>query len=482
MTRERRERTTISCTTPATISRPPATQLWQALSGKRNTTRMSRSQPMPTATFPSTAPTAHIEVTVGGQTYTLNLVPGTTNYGLLTPIPSSTWNGSGASNNWSTAANWVGSTFNANSPLVFAGRHAIDTQQRFHRVAFNIQRNDLQRRSRPSSSAAMRSISAETSSTTAPPFRPSTSPWHCCKIQTSTPPRAAPGPSAAAISGNFTLTKLGSHTLTLTGANNYSDGTNVNSGTLAIGSSTALPANSAVTVTGPAVLQLNPGIGVQTLASLSLPGNGKIDLNNNDIIVHNGDAVNIPLQLKAGFNAGSGYWNGSSGIVSTAAANDTSFLTTLGYRQSDGTPFDNVNTAATDFLVKYTYYGDADLNGVINGADYQQIDNGFGQHLTGWFNGDFNYDGVVDGTDFALIDNTFNQNRRNWGQSPSGDAGHFDWVNSSATENTAGSGELEPSRTRADVAWFAGNWRTWFWGRLSKKHSKDTLRTYQLPP
>jgi hypothetical protein len=59
--------------------------------------------------------------------------------------------------------------------------------------------------------------------------------------------------------------------------------------------------------------------------------------------------------------------------------------------------------------VKYTYYGDADLSGTINGADYAQIDNGFGNDLTGWANGDFNYDGVVDGTDYSLIDNTFNQ-------------------------------------------------------------------------
>jgi hypothetical protein len=62
-----------------------------------------------------------------------------------------------------------------------------------------------------------------------------------------------------------------------------------------------------------------------------------------------------------------------------------------------------------DSLVKYTYYGDADLSGAIDGADYHQIDVGFGMHLTGWYNGDFNYDGIVDGADYALIDNTFNE-------------------------------------------------------------------------
>jgi hypothetical protein len=135
----------------------------------------------------------------------------------------------------------------------------------------------------------------------------------------------------------------------------------------------------------------------------------KLDLTNNALIVHNGNLSAITNQLKTGFNAGSGYWNGTGGIISTAAASDTRHLTTLGSRLSDGTVFDGVNTTTTDVLVKYTYYGDADLNGTVNGADYQQIDNGFGMHLSGWSNGDFNYDGVVDGSDYSLIDNTFNQ-------------------------------------------------------------------------
>ena len=62
-----------------------------------------------------------------------------------------------------------------------------------------------------------------------------------------------------------------------------------------------------------------------------------------------------------------------------------------------------------DVLIKYTYFGDANLDGTLNGADYQQIDMGFGMGLTGWQNGDFNYDGVINGADYALLDNTFNQ-------------------------------------------------------------------------
>jgi hypothetical protein len=136
---------------------------------------------------------------------------------------------------------------------------------------------------------------------------------------------------------------------------------------------------------------------------------GTLDLTSNDLIVHGGNITNIANQLKMAFNAaGHGYWNGSAGITSSAAAADTTHLTTLGYG-TGGSTFDGLSTIATDVLVKYTYYGDANLDGTVNGADYTQIDMGYGMHLTGWQNGDFNYDGVVDGSDYSLIDNTFNQ-------------------------------------------------------------------------
>jgi hypothetical protein len=71
--------------------------------------------------------------------------------------------------------------------------------------------------------------------------------------------------------------------------------------------------------------------------------------------------------------------------------------------------FDGQPVSTTDVLVKYTYYGDANLDGVVDGSDYSLIDNGFLTHATGWFNGDFNYDGVIDGSDYTLIDNAFDR-------------------------------------------------------------------------
>jgi hypothetical protein len=65
--------------------------------------------------------------------------------------------------------------------------------------------------------------------------------------------------------------------------------------------------------------------------------------------------------------------------------------------------FDN-----TTVLVKYTYYGDTDFNGVVNFDDYSRIDSGFNGHKSGWLNGDFDGNGVVNFDDYSLIDLAFN--------------------------------------------------------------------------
>jgi hypothetical protein len=66
-----------------------------------------------------------------------------------------------------------------------------------------------------------------------------------------------------------------------------------------------------------------------------------------------------------------------------------------------------VSVAGGDTLVMYTYAGDANLDGIISGDDYFQIDSAVSQGASGWFNGDFNYDGVVNGDDYFLIDSNF---------------------------------------------------------------------------
>jgi autotransporter-associated beta strand protein len=254
------------------------------------------------------------------------------------------------------------------------------------------------------------------------------------------------------------LTKTGLGIMSLSASNGYTGDTNINAGTLILTETGTLASaniniNSGgtftlgATTTGlslirnlTSVVNVNSG-GLMTVAAptaqtarqlvvftggLNIAGSigawtGTVDITSNDLDIPGGNLTTINDQVKSGFNAAAGgYWNGT-GITSTTAANDSTYLTAVGVIVNNdghgnaiygsGTTlglFDGYNPALTDVLVKYTYYGDANLDGVVDGSDYSLIDNGFNNHLTGWFNGDFNYDGVVDGSDYTLIDNTYN--------------------------------------------------------------------------
>jgi hypothetical protein len=158
----------------------------------------------------------------------------------------------------------------------------------------------------------------------------------------------------------------------------------------------------AVLVTGS--LNMSTG-GVDSAGNMA--GGSIIDLNANDMIITSGSIAGVNPFLASGDNGGT--WNGS-GIQSSAAATDTTFLTALGSLQNNGlySSFDGVTNIASAVLIKYTYYGDADLNGKVDGSDYSRIDNGVLTSGTGWSNGDFNYDGSLNGSDYTLLDNAYN--------------------------------------------------------------------------
>ncbi|MEI8195928.1 MAG: dockerin type I domain-containing protein, partial [Phycisphaerae bacterium] len=58
----------------------------------------------------------------------------------------------------------------------------------------------------------------------------------------------------------------------------------------------------------------------------------------------------------------------------------------------------------TDVVLKYTYLGDINLDGMVTADDFAQLDANYLKHLSNatWLMGDFNYDGVIDYRDFAL--------------------------------------------------------------------------------
>jgi hypothetical protein len=157
---------------------------------------------------------------------------------------------------------------------------------------------------------------------------------------------------------------------------------------------------------------------VLTTATLSVTGSGKLDLNDNDLIVdYTGASPMATIQALINAARNGGAWNGA-GLTSTTAGANAQHNTTLGameatdYATAHGGPFDGQPLDSTAVVVKYTYYGDADFNGKVNFDDYVRTDNGFNNHRTGWVNGDFDGNGTVNFDDYVLIDLAFNTPER----------------------------------------------------------------------
>ena len=195
--------------------------------------------------------------------------------------------------------------------------------------------------------------------------------------------------------------------------------------------------------------------GLLQLDSLALDPTAKLDLANNALLVHNGSVATLSALAKTGLA-------GTAGLVSSTAAANASHNTAVGVVANTapgGSPlygsgttlglFNGVSPVASDVLVRYTYYGDTNLDGKVDGSDYARVDAGFLAKgaLTGWYNGDFNYDGKVDASDYTLIDNAFNTQTTNLATSadPAG-------LSAAATDEVAPVTAAVPEPASAGVA------------------------------
>jgi hypothetical protein len=70
---------------------------------------------------------------------------------------------------------------------------------------------------------------------------------------------------------------------------------------------------------------------------------------------------------------------------------------------ADGVFAGTTGTFAIAWFATPPLLGDANLDGVVNSADYNALMTGFADGLSGWANGDFNGDGVVNADDWALF-------------------------------------------------------------------------------
>jgi hypothetical protein len=154
------------------------------------------------------------------------------------------------------------------------------------------------------------------------------------------------------------------------------------------------------------------GTGMVT-KSLTVSGAGRLNVDTNFLIVDYASASRLDDVSDDIASARNGEaWDGPG--ITSAAAPAAGGITTLGVAEAadalgigpgQTALFNGVTVDATAVLVKYTYGGDANLDGFVTGDDYSAIDFGIlVPGAAGWLNGDFNYDGAVTGDDYAAID------------------------------------------------------------------------------
>jgi Calx-beta domain/FG-GAP-like repeat/FG-GAP repeat len=146
-----------------------------------------------------------------------------------------------------------------------------------------------------------------------------------------------------------------------------------------------------------------------------------LNLNDNDMIVdYAAGAGNIsPLGGWNRWNYGGiaamvAYGNPYDGTgILTTQPDALAGLTTLGIGEasqilgitgSQNAVFSGQTVDSTTVLIRYTYRGDANLDGKINVDDYGRVDFNVSLGVTGWYNGDFNYDGKINVDDYGIID------------------------------------------------------------------------------
>jgi autotransporter-associated beta strand protein len=171
----------------------------------------------------------------------------------------------------------------------------------------------------------------------------------------------------------FGITKVGTGTQILSGTNTYTGVTTVQAGTLQLNGSGA----QAPVLTGTGGADIQGGKMVFDYSGGSSPAPGP---------------TGIQALLTASYNGGA--WNTGQFISTTADAAHG-----LGW----------ADDSVSQLTVAYTWYGDASLDGSVDGTDLGLLIANYNGTGKVWSQGDFNYDGSIDGTDLGLLIANYNQ-------------------------------------------------------------------------
>jgi hypothetical protein len=157
---------------------------------------------------------------------------------------------------------------------------------------------------------------------------------------------------------------------------------------------------AALNLSGSAIARLAPN-GNRTLVvdSLSLSASSNLDLTDNDLVVNNGSYSVIRELVRAGF--------GNSTGISSSTASSSQTLALFDNAHVGGGNWNGIPIGANAVVAKFTYFGDANIDGQVTGDDYTVIDanlNTAPPPGIEWLRGDMNRDGAITGDDYTVID------------------------------------------------------------------------------
>jgi hypothetical protein len=165
----------------------------------------------------------------------------------------------------------------------------------------------------------------------------------------------------------------------------------------------ALQQNS-VTINSTGSVKVTGG-SANAIDSLTINGSGKLDLTNVELIVNYAPGTQASVDaairgyLVSGYNGGTWTGAGIDSSIAALPANNSAYG--IGY--ADGADDVVTGLSSGQIEVKYTLYGDANLDDVVSGDDFSILVGNLGKSAAAWDKGDFNYDGVVSGDDFSLL-------------------------------------------------------------------------------
>jgi hypothetical protein len=157
----------------------------------------------------------------------------------------------------------------------------------------------------------------------------------------------------------------------------------------------------------------NSAASTSRVATLTIAGGpaaptATLDLGNNSMVIdYSGNTIidDVRQLLRSGYNSGA--WNGT-GINSSRAGlptGDPAHATAIGYLEGStiaGGTFAGQTVDADSIALKYTYAGDANLDGLVDVADLGALATAW-QTSGLWASGDFDYNGTIDVNDLGIL-------------------------------------------------------------------------------